>query len=92
MARHPAVGFHVLRNVRVEQVKRDGADIGAPHLGQHVALANRDFDAQRRTVFIPDQRDRQLVGKSLAVVFLLPTVIAQSLAEVTVAIKQTDGD
>src|SRR4051794_38953282 len=36
--------------------------------------------------------NRQLVWKRLAVVLFLPAVVAQSLTEVAVAIKQTDGE
>ena len=36
--------------------------------------------------------NRQLVGKRFAVVLFLPAIVAQSLAKVAVAIKQTDCD
>ena len=52
MSRHPTIGLDVLRNVRVEKIKRNSSDISAPHLGQHVALANQDFDTQRRIVSV----------------------------------------
>src|SRR5687768_2543176 len=36
--------------------------------------------------------DRQLVGMRFAVMLFLPTVIAQSLAKVAIAIEQSHGD
>jgi hypothetical protein len=38
----PAVEAVVLRQQRVEQEQRHAADVQAPHLGDHVALADRD--------------------------------------------------
>ena len=64
----------------------------SPNLRQHFAIANRDFDLHRSAIGILNQCNRQVVGKRFAVVFLLPTIIAQTLTEISVAIKQTNGD
>src|SRR5437868_6931304 len=90
MSGDPAIRLDVLRNVCVEQIKLHSTDVGAPDLGQHVALADHDFNPQRRVIIILHEMNRQIVGKCFAVMLFLPTVVAQSLTKISVAIEQAD--
>src|SRR5215213_657081 len=92
MSGDPAISFRVFRNVCIEKIEDDASDIGPPHLGQDVALTDQHFDAQRCAVVVLDEVNRKIVWKRLTVVLFLPPVGAQSLAEITVAIQQTDRD
>src|SRR5689334_13547193 len=92
MTSHPAIGLNVLRNVCVKQIKLHPTNVSTPHLGQHLALANHNFDSERCLIGILDQLNRQVIRKRFAVVLLLPAVVAQSLAKVSVTIEQPDCD
>ncbi len=88
----PAIRLDVLGNVCVKQIKRNTTNIRAPNLGQHVAFTNQNFDPQRRAVSVFHQLNRQLARTGLTVMFFLPTIVTQSLAKVTVTIKETNCD
>src|SRR6185503_17217029 len=92
MSGDPPIRFGIFGNVCVEQIQRYPAHIRAPHLGQDVALADQNFDSKRRVVCVANEMDGQIVRKSFAVVFFLPAIVTQPLAEVAVAIEQSHGD
>src|SRR5678815_4499856 len=57
MTSDPAIGFSVLWNVRVQQIKLYSPHISLPDLGEHFAIANQYFDLDRRIVSIFDERN-----------------------------------
>src|ERR1051325_3174972 len=92
VARHEAISLFILRNVGIEQVKRDAPDARAPSLRAHGAPAHLDLDYQRSARFVRHTPDRKLRRMRLAVVLLLPAVAPEPLTEIAVTIEQADGD
>jgi hypothetical protein len=81
----------VRENVRVQQIERDGSDIGAPDAGEHGPTRKPDLNHERRAVgqqlFVQWRRQRFEVAVRLP----LPAVGIDALREITFAIEQTDG-
>jgi hypothetical protein len=90
--RDQAISLFVRRDVRIQQVKRDAADLDEPRLGAHAAAAHQDFDQHRLARFVRHLLNRQHGRMGFAVVLFLPAVAPQALAKIAVAINQADGD
>ena len=80
----------VFVDVRVEQVERYASNLCTPDRGVYLCPRHRHLDAQlgpvRAELFV-DRHVRPVVGR---VELLLPTIDVERLAEVAVAIEQTD--
>ncbi|GAA2779686.1 hypothetical protein GCM10019017_25690 [Streptomyces showdoensis] len=83
----------VLLDVGVEHEQRDPADLGHPQVGVQAAAAGQgEGDPGGVAVGLAQQGDGQLAGVEDGVVLLLPAVAGEGLAEVAVAVEQSDAD
>ena len=90
--RDPAVGQVVLRPVGVEQQQRHAADVDAPDLRDHLAVADRHRHGDRLAVRARHQRSGHAMRIGLDPVLVLPAGRVDPLAEVAVAVHQADRD
>ena len=82
----------VLGNVAIEQVKRDSADLDAPHFGLHCPAWKRDWDENGSAVrsrFL-DQGERKKIVFGIAL--LLPAIDIQILAKISFPVHQPHAD
>ena len=78
----------VVLDVGVEQVERDAADVGPPHLGVSGWPARSTVDPHARRSGVSAMR----VGVEVGVALLLPAVGVERLAEVAVPVEEADAD
>ena len=86
-----AVGRGVLREVGVEQVERDAADVRLPDFAEDRVVRQIDAHVHRRAVGVAASARREVVEVQLRIRFLLPAVGREVLLEVAVAIEQPDA-
>ena len=82
------VAFHV----GVEQQQIAAADFHAPDFGLDRAAARLDLHRDRLAIGADRRFHRQFVDVGLEILFLLPAVVIEPLAEVTLTVKQADAD
>src|SRR5262249_53566632 len=92
VAGNPAVVFAVVGQIGVEQVQRDATHLRQPHAGVYGAAGERNLDHDRGAVRVQDGSDGNRVGVEPVVRFALVAGFVDDLAEVAVAIQQTNGD
>ena len=90
--RDPLRRLVVLRALGIEQVERDAADVDAPDLRRDLVVDDRHRDRDRLAVVARDERGGQAVRVGVDPVLVLPAAGVDALAEVAVAVQQTDGD
>src|SRR6266581_384262 len=90
MSCYQAVGFSILRNIRVQQIELYPSDAHTPGAGPDGPAAHRHFDQNRLLLCILDQFKRQFVSIVFPVRFFLPATEIQTLSKVTEAIEQAD--
>ncbi len=83
LGRDQAVIGAVFLQVGVQQVERHAADLHPPDVHLEPARAELKLHAERRPLLVPLQGQRQVVEVVLRVVLLLPPLIVEILAEVT---------
>src|SRR5205823_9531984 len=81
----------VLRDVAVEQVKGDAADVDLPDAGVDLPAGQVDGDGQRAAVRVHLGDQRQVEEVVLRVALLLPAVHVQVLPEVPLPVHQADA-
>ena len=81
---------HVFRDVGVEQVERDAADVELPDLNEDVAGGQFDGDLEIVALGVLHGVERQRVEIVHRIAFLLPSVGIQKLAEVALLIEQPE--
>ena len=87
-----AVIRRVLRDVGVHQIERDPTDLDPPDPAGHFAARHRHRHRQRRPVRLVLADERQVVEVVLGIPLLLPAVDVEVLAEVPLAVHETDAD
>ena len=87
-----AVFGSVAFDVGVEKQQVAAPNFHAPDFGADGAAAGLDFDRNRRAVGPDGGFHRQLADIGLNVFFHLPAILIEPLAEVSLAIKQTDAN
>ncbi len=91
LGRDQTILGRVLRHVGVEEVKIDPADVQLPDLGVNLAVENLDRDEDARV--IPAHfAERQVMEILIQADGLLGAIAIDLLLEITVPIKQPDGD
>ena len=91
-ARDPALERAVGRDVRVEQEQRHAPDVDPPDPRGHLRLADRQRNRQRRPVAGADERARKPRRVGVEPVLVLPATGVDPLAEVALAVHQSDRD
>ena len=81
----------VLRDIGVEQVKLDAADLKLPNASVNIAVQNRHRH-QQRAIVAPDFPDRQMMKILIETDRVLDPVLVDFLPEISVSIEQADGD
>ena len=87
---HP-VRRRIARNIRIQQIQFYPSDIRAPNLCLHASSGILHADRQRPLAFFADQLDRHIVKIVLNILFLLPAVGIEVLAEIAVLIQKADA-
>src|ERR1700730_10288455 len=79
-------------NVRIEKQKIAPADLDTPDFYANGAAACLNFECHGLALKSDGGLHRQLIGVSRQVLFPLPAISVQTLAEIALAIKQTNAD
>ena len=90
--RDPAVDGVVLVELRVEQVERDAADLGAPDVERDLALEEREREPERGAVGARHLDGRQVLRDDLGPVLVLEPGAIDPLLEVALSVEQPDAD
>ena len=88
LGRDQAIIGAVFLQVGVQQVERHPADLHPPDVHLESARAELKLHTERSPLFVPLQGQRQVVEVVLRVVLLLPSLIVEILAEVTLTVEQ----
>ena len=83
-----SVPFHI----RIEQQQIAASHFQPPHFRPYGAMARLDLHRHRDAVRSDGRLHGQLGDVPFEVILLLPAVLVQPLAEVALAVKQTDSD
>ena len=78
--------------VRIQQIEADPSDFCQPGLGEHLASADAYRNIDPPAICVQYRRQRKFRSEHVLVLFLLPAVVPQMLAEISVSIKQPDSD
>ena len=81
----------VLRDVGIEQVKADAADLELPDFRENLSPKEADGDQQRLRVF-PHLLDRQMMEILVEADGVLDAFLIDLLFEIAVPVEQPDGD
>ena len=90
MACDEPINFGIFRNVGIEQIKRDTADLSKPGPANNFTTANVNRYGKPGAIFFDDGRKGEFGIEKIVVCFLLPAFVINMLTKESVAIKKPD--
>ena len=82
----------VALHIRIQQQKGATAHLDSPNLGADQAAAGLDFYDDGFALFADGELHGELIDVGVEVLFLLPALLVEVLAEVALAVEEADAD